>query len=173
MLTRTLTLKTLLRWLGAICIMLSVYWTVRIVMANVGLLRVSLPIVVQDVLWWRDTMLGDWMTGVPFGGVLIYLGIGIGLLGISSERPRLAFWLLQLAIWCVGINLLYQTSGKRITYAWGHLLALVAPVNMFWGIITLAISLLLFVCYIPLTRFLRRVYTHAHAQVYLESGSKG
>lgn len=173
MLTRTLTLKTLLRLLGTICIVLSVYWAVRIVLANQGLLRRSLPIVVQDVLWWRDTILGDWMTGIPFGGVLIYLGIGIGLLGISSERPRLAFWTLQVAVWCVGINLLYQTPGKRVTYALGQLLALVAPINLFWGIVTLAISLVLLLCYIPLTRLLRGVYTHTDARVPLESGSKG
>ena len=153
MLNKSISYKALLRIVGILFIAFGLYCALSIIFspleADSNLSRTLL-----DILWFR----GPYVYGGNFsyGGMLIYVGLGLFFLGLSSMRVTIAYWSMQVAVWLIGINLWYQQNGQTDV----QLVPVLATPVTFWPqmVITLICSLLLFALYIPLTRLLKKLF---------------
>ncbi|GER91497.1 hypothetical protein KDW_56590 [Dictyobacter vulcani] len=154
MLRRILTYQTILRVLGIIFILLGVYWTIQVtIIFSQSARSTSL---LFELLWARIALIGDWQTFFHFGGILTYYGLGILFLGISTGKVGISYICLQVAVWCIGINTWYQSAGAFGPHLFG---VIITPDNFFWAIMTLLCSLLLLILYVPITRWLHKIFT--------------
>src|ERR1700730_11217872 len=114
MLNRSISVKVLLRIAGAFFLLVALYFAFRIA---------TIPVEAHypDGTIWRGTMIENSVTETlltivyargPYGGFLMYVGVGVLLLGLSSGKVKLAYWCLQAAVWFVGLSLWYQQSGE-------------------------------------------------------------
>jgi hypothetical protein len=148
MLNRSLSYKTLLRIGGFVLIVCGFFFAWRTAYEFIG--------AGDNVTGAVIDILGPFGGSFPSGGALIYVGLGLFFLGVSSMRVRLAYWSLQLAVWLIGINLWYQQNGETNL----QLLPLLVTPLSFWPqmTITLICSLVLLVLYIPLVRLFRKLF---------------
>src|SRR3982074_2796630 len=98
MLNKSISYKALLRIIGILFIAFGLYCALSIIFspleADSNLSRTLL-----DILWFRGPYV--------YGGMLIYIGLGLFFLGLSSMRVTIAYWSMQVAVWLIGINLWY------------------------------------------------------------------
>ena len=96
--------------------------------------------------------LGGYFNGFVLPGPLIYVGIGLFLLALSTLRPRLAYWSLQVTLWLVSMSLWFALAFAPSNQNGIDIPDSFAP--FFW--ITLVCSLLLLIVYKPVLALLRR-----------------
>lgn len=167
MLRKTITYKSLIRIIGILFMLLSVYCFCSVALNHTEAIENGVTIysgpeigesvsrTILDVLWLRGGYYGSLFS---WGGTLTYMGIGILLVGLSTMKTKVAYWTLQAAIWLIGINLWYQYGGGGVSNS--IISFLVTPLSLWpWMIIVLAISFVLMATYIPVVRLLNRFFS--------------
>jgi hypothetical protein len=101
-----------------------------------------------------NSVLGSWFHGIVLPGPLLYVSIGLSLLTLSTLRPHLTYWSLQLALWLVSMS--FWAGLAQAFYQNGfEVPASFAP--FFW--ITLVCSLILLAAYKPVLAVLKKFCT--------------
>ncbi len=149
MFRRSLPYKPFLRIAGIALLLLALYQT---------FLTATRPFSIDGIAPPRfliTVSLSETFVEIASTNVLVMLAVSLVLLGMSSLRTALAYWCLQIAVWLIGISQWYQQSTQLDT----HLLpGLATPPGLWpWMAITLLCSLLLFVFYKPVLRWLDRL----------------
>ncbi len=109
--------QMLLRLMGSLFLLFALYWIVRILIESST---------VPGKPWtysWIQVPLGGHLLNlliylVPPGGVLLYVGVGVLLVGLSWLRANVAYWSMQLAILLVGVSLWYQQGLSGVQIWW-------------------------------------------------------
>jgi hypothetical protein len=143
MLNKVIRFSTLLRIVGVLCLLWAVFLAARIAFiptndigdpsAQASYLIVTIPVFALGLIIER--------------GILWYAAAGVLLLGFGSQRARLAYWSIQVALWLVGITLWYQLN---------HAFA-PPPQSPLVIIITLLCSLALLALYKPIISLLTKI----------------
>lgn len=98
--------------------------------------------------------LGGWFHWYFQPGPLLFVSIGLCMLALSTLRPRLAYWSLQLALWLVSMSfwsslaMAFNQNGIEIPGSF---------TPFFW--ITLVCSLILLAAYKPVLVVLKKLCT--------------
>lgn len=168
MLRWSLSYKMLVRLAGIVLLLYGLYWVVLALFTQVdqgGAVQYHGPLLFWDATPIRDYIffgyplpdnpaLGGWFAGRVMPGPLLYASLGLCLLTLSTLRPRLAYWSLQVVLWlgsmsCWGsLALMFDQHGS------GQVIPdSITP--FFW--ITLACSLVLLGLYQPVLAGLKKL----------------
>ena len=140
---RLATSRILLRILGILLILLSLYYILRIAVRPLfG--GVPYNVHLQPLI---TTSVTETLWTILWAGPLVFLAGGLILLSLSFRYVHIAYWSLQIAVWLVGLT---------AWFAFNHEFTPL-PVNPTWLIITIIISLLLLVLYKPVMYLLPKL----------------
>jgi hypothetical protein len=168
MLRLSISYKILIRIAGLLLLLYGLFWVVRALFVQTDVSGDQQYI--GPLLFWDSGQilayifyglpllatpaLGGWFHGFVLPGPLLYVGIGLCLLALSTLRPRLTYWSLQVALWLVsmsfwsGLAMAFNQNGMNIPGSF---------TPFFW--ITLVCSLVLLVVYIPVLALLKKLCT--------------
>src|SRR5258708_22957258 len=164
MLQKTVSYKSLLRFLGA-CFLLSGLYLIVVVLTSQGDMSGSVPFIFEDPELARNYLFcGGVALGNPvlpgnlnmFGpltpGTFLWVSIGMVLLSFTSRRVQVVYVCLQIALWLISLSVWFPIF--FLIGATNYDLASFAP---FW-LVTLALSLVLLACYKPVIHALRKLF---------------
>jgi hypothetical protein len=172
MFNRSVSYKSLLRIAGILFLFYGGYLIARALTAQIvvsGDMEYSGPIIfVFPGEVWTYIFYGGWLDGnailpslhlfdsflLPFfqPGPLLYVGIGIFLLGLASMGVKVAYWCFQVTLWFICLSFWFP-----VWFLLGY--HSVAP-DVFtpFFLVTLVLSLALLVLYKPVTHLLRKLF---------------
>lgn len=170
MLNKTITYRSLMRFIGTLFVLYGLYLIVCALTAQVivgGAVQYNGPLLfwnpaeVGSFIFWGGFLGANPILPMPrlvaihpyiLPGPFLYIGIGILCLGFMSMRVKVMYWCLQVAFWCISLSLWLSI----ITIVNHGSFSLPDDLTfLFWG--TLALSLGLLVAYKPVTSLLRRL----------------
>jgi hypothetical protein len=171
MLQRTVTYSSLLRVLGGCFLLYGLYVIVVALTAQYqigGSTQYSGPIIfgdamgVENYIFYGGLFPGNPVLPTPFHienlfgiltpGPLLWVGLGILCVGLTSRRLQVAYVGLQIALWMISLSI------------WLPILWLLGSTNLGLGsfgpffLVTLALSLTLLAFYKPVVHGLRRLF---------------
>jgi hypothetical protein len=164
MLQRTVTYSSLLRILGVCCLLYGLYVIVLALTAQIvvgGSIQYSGPMIfadamdVENFIFYGGLFVGNPIVpgvrqlmeplGIYSPGPLLWVGLGILSVTLSTRRVRVAYLGLQIALWMASASI--WTPILVLQHSTQYGLGAVGP----FFLVTLALSLVLLVLYLPVT----------------------
>jgi len=171
MLQKTVSYKSLLRVLGGCFLLYGLYLAVIALTAQIevsGSIQYTGPVIfeapetVRNYLLCGGLFLGNPVLPVVLGGMntfgpltpgpLLWVGIGILWLSVTSRHINVMYVCLQIALWLISLSVWFP-----IFFLFGSPNYDPASFVPFW-LVTLLLSLVLLTCYKPVTHVLRKLY---------------
>jgi hypothetical protein len=168
MLQRTVAYSTLLRIVGACFILFGLYVTAVVLTAQIqvgGSVQSSVPMItynpmdLENYLFYGGPLLANFVLpgtyhvvdlfGFVSPGPLLWVGLGVVCVSLTTRRVLVGYVALQIALWMISASLWDAILWRRGSYEYG--LGAIGP----FVLETLALSLVLLVLYKPVTSGLR------------------
>ena len=168
MLNLSVSYKTLLRITGLLLFLYGFFWVVRALFVQIdvsGDQQYIGPLIFWDsgqilayifygLPLFGEPVLGGWFHGFVLPGPLLYVSVGLCLLALSTLRPWLVYWSLQIALWLVSMSF---WAGLAVTFNQNGIDVPGIFTPFFW--ITLLCSLVLLAACILMLALLKKVTT--------------